>query len=151
MAGHDATVEWRREGDFASGRYGRGHSWSFDGGAVVRGSSSPAVVPAPLSDPAGIDPEEALVASAAACHMLWFLDLARRAGFTVEHYRDQATGTLGRGDSGRMAITRITLAPKIEFGGEGPDSAALSALHEQAHENCFIANSLRSEVVIAPR
>ena len=149
MAGHEATVAWTREGDYAANKYARGHEWRFDGGAVVRGSSSPAVVPVPLSDPAGVDPEEALIASAAACHMLWFLDLARRAGFVVERYTDRATGTLGKDADGRMAITKIVLSPDIAFAGAAPDAAALEALHHQAHVHCFIANSLKSEIVVA--
>lgn len=148
MSRHVAEIVWRSDGAFASGRYSRRHELRFDGGAVVAGSPSPDVVPAPMSDPAGVDPEEALVAAVAACHMLWFLDLARRAGLDIAGYRDAAEGEMGRIAAGRMAITRVTLRPAIAFAGPAPDPAALDALHREAHERCFIANSLKCEVVV---
>jgi organic hydroperoxide reductase OsmC/OhrA len=103
-----------------------------------------------MSDPAGVDPEEMLIASASSCHMLWFLDLARKAGLDVASYRDEASGILGRGDDGRIAVTRIVLRPSIGFAGEAPDAAALDRLHHEAHERCFIASSLKTEIVIEP-
>ena len=112
------------------------------------GSSSPAVVPEPRSDPAGVDPEEALVASAASCHMLWFLDLARQAGLAVESYDDEAVAELGRTGPGKIAIVKITLRPRIAFAGAPPDTAALDRLHHQAHERCFIANTLNCPIVV---
>lgn len=148
MAAYVATVEWRSGGGFREGRYSRAHRWAFDGGAVVPASASPHVVPAPMSDPAGVDPEEALVASVSSCHMLWFLHLARDAGLDVAAYRDEAVGTMGRDDRGRMAVTRIVLRPKIDFAGDTPDAGALARLHHEAHEKCFIANSLRTEIVV---
>ena len=148
MAQYRAGIEWRCEGDFAANAYSRVHRWRFDGGAEVPASASPQAVPAPLSDPAGVDPEEAVVAAASSCHMLWFLHLARDAGLAVEHYRDDAVGTLGRGEGGRIGFTRIVLRPRIAFAGEAPDAAALARLHEAAHERCFIANSLRCEIVV---
>jgi organic hydroperoxide reductase OsmC/OhrA len=148
---HVAEIAWRSDGDFASGRYSRRHELRFDGGAIVAGSASPDVVPPPLSDPAGVDPEEALVAAVAACHMLWFLDLARRAGLDVASYDDAAEGEMGRIGPGRMAIVRIALHPDIAFNGRQPDAAELDALHHEAHERCFIANSLNSEIVVEPR
>ncbi|HYD37146.1 MAG TPA: OsmC family protein [Allosphingosinicella sp.] len=148
MADHVATVEWRADGDFRAGRYSRAHLWRFDGGAVVPASASPAVVPAPMSDPFGVDPEEALIASASSCHMLWFLHLARDAGLDVKSYRDEARGTLGKDDRGRTAVTRIVLRPEIEFAGEAPDAETLDRLHHEAHGKCFIANSLRGEIVV---
>jgi len=148
MVDYVATVEWRSGGGFREGRYSRAHSLSFDGGALVPGSSSPHVVPAPMSDPAGVDPEEALVASASACHMLWFLHLARDSGLDVAAYRDEARGTMGKDDRGRMAMTRIVLRPEIDFVGEAPGPEALARLHHDAHERCFIANSLRTEIVV---
>ncbi|HEX8513242.1 MAG TPA: OsmC family protein, partial [Allosphingosinicella sp.] len=120
MADYLATVEWHSDGGFLEGRYSRAHSLSFDGGAVVPGSASPHVVPPPCSDPAGVDPEEALVASASACHMLWFLHLACDAGLDVAGYRDEAVGTMGKDDRGRIAMTRIVLRPEIEFVGRPP-------------------------------
>lgn len=151
MSRHVAEVSWRSDGQFASGRYSRRHVWQFDGGAQVTGSSSPDVVPVPLSDPAGVDPEEALVASASACHMLWFLSLAQRAGLSVASYDDAAEGELGRLDQGRMAITVIRLRPLIRFDGRQPDEEELARLHHEAHERCFIANSLRTEIRVEPR
>lgn len=148
MAEYLATVEWRSDGGFVEGRYSRAHKLSFDGGAVVPGSSSPHVVPPPMSDPAGVDPEEALVASASACHMLWFLHLARDSGLDVAAYRDEALGTMGKDDRGRTAMIRIVLRPKIDFAGEAPGAEALARLHDEAHERCFIASSLRTEIVV---
>jgi len=148
MAGHDVRIVWASDGDFLSGRYSRRHEWQFDGGAVVAASSSPHVVRPPLSDPAAVDPEEALVAAVSSCHMLWFLDLARRAGFDLASYVDDATGTMGEIEPGRVALTRITLRPDIVFVGRQPSAEELGQLHHQAHEHCFIANSLKSEVVV---
>ena len=111
MSRHIAEIAWESTGGFADNRYSRRHVWRFDGGASVTGSSSPAIVPEPMSDPAGIDPEEALIASAASCHMLWFLSLAQAAGLDVATYGDTAEAELGRVGPGRMAITRITVAP----------------------------------------
>jgi organic hydroperoxide reductase OsmC/OhrA len=150
MSRHGAEIVWEADGNFAAGSYSRRHQWRFDGGAVVTGSSSPSVVPAPMSDPAGIDPEEALAASAAACHMLWFLSLAQGAGLDVASYRDQAEAEMGRIAPGRVAIVKITLRPQIAFAGPAPDAAALEKLHDEAHERCFIANSLNCEIVIEP-
>jgi len=150
MSRHVAEVSWRSDGEFASGRYSRRHEIRFDGGAVVTGSSSPDVVPLPLSDPAGVDPEETLIAATASCHMLWFLDLARRFGLDVAAYRDQAEGEMGRNAAGRTAIVKITLRPEIAFAGPAPDPAAIARLHHEAHERCFIANSLNSEIVVEP-
>lgn len=148
MARHGAAISWVSDGNFVSGKYSRGHEWRFDGGAVVRGSSSPSVVPAPMSDPAGVDPEEALIASASSCHMLWFLALAQDAGLDVLSYRDEAVGLMGKDDRGRIGLTRISLRPLIAFAGRQPGAEQLAALHHEAHEKCFIANSLRSEIVV---
>jgi organic hydroperoxide reductase OsmC/OhrA len=148
MARHDAQIVWRSDGNFVNGRYSRAHQWRFDGGAVIPASSSPHVVPVPLSDPAGVDPEEALVASASSCHMLWFLDLARRAGLDVESYSDDAVGELGKDERGRIALRTIRLRPTIAFTGRQPSAEEVTKLHDQAHLNCFIANSLRGEVVV---
>lgn len=148
MSEYRATVEWAGEGDFAANRYGRAHVWRFDGGAEVPASASPQVVPQPYSDPAGVDPEEALIASASSCHMLWFLHLARDAGLVVTRYRDEAVGHMGKDERGRTAFSRIVLRPDIEFAGNAPDAQALAGLREAAHDACFIANSLRCEVVV---
>ena len=151
MSKHVARIEWRADGEFGSGRYSRRHHWRFDGGAEWLASASPDVVPQPMSDPAGVDPEEALVAAVSSCHMLWFLSLAQAAGLDVESYVDEAEGEMGRIAPGRMALTRITLRPDIRFAGAPPSAEQLAALHEQAHERCFIANSLKTEVVVEPR
>jgi organic hydroperoxide reductase OsmC/OhrA len=143
-----AVVEWAGEGDFAAGRYSRAHVWRFDGGAEVPASASPHVVPLPFSDPAGVDPEEALIASASSCHMLWFLHLARDAGLAVARYQDEAVGHMGTDERGRTAFTRIVLHPRIDFAGAAPDAQTLARLHYAAHDACFIANSLRCEVVV---
>ncbi len=150
MSRHVAEVSWRSDGEFASGRYSRRHELRFDGGAVVPGSASPDVVPMPMSDPAGVDPEECLVAAVASCHMLWFLSLAQNAGLDIASYRDAAEGEMGRIAPGRMAIVRITLRPDVAFAGPAPNPATLDQLHHEAHERCFIANSLNSEIVIEP-
>ena len=153
MAKHFATVRWSAAAgeDYAKGKYSRAHSWNFDGGAVVPASASPHIVPAPWSDAAGVDPEEAFVASAASCHMLFFLDFARRAGLVVTGYEDEAEGEMNKGSDGKVRITRITLRPRIVFGGEEPDQAVLDELHHRSHEACFIANSITSEVVVEQR
>ena len=148
MAQHVATIDWSSDGQFASGRYSRRHEWRFDGGAVVPGSSSPDVVRVPFSDPAAVDPEEALVAAASSCHMLAFLWVAHKAGFEVESYRDDAEGTMSEVAPGRMGVTRIVLRPRIVFAGRAPTAGELAHLHHEAHEQCFIANSLKSEIVV---
>jgi organic hydroperoxide reductase OsmC/OhrA len=148
MSSYTATIRWTRDPgtDFARGQYSRAHEWVFDGGAVVPGSSNPHTVPAPWNDPAGVDPEEAFVASLSSCHMLFFVDFARRAGFVIDSYVDEAEGELGKRDDGRMAMTRVTLHPRVTWGGEAPDDAAIADLHRRAHEACFIANSVTTEV-----
>ena len=150
MSTYTATIRWTCAASeaFAKGRYSRAHEWAFDGGAVVAASSSPHVVPLPFSDPAGVDPEEAFVASLSSCHMLFFLDFARRGGFVVDAYIDVAEGVMAKREDGRMAMTLVTLRPKITWGGAEPDAEALAALHHKAHEACFIANSVTCEVRI---
>jgi organic hydroperoxide reductase OsmC/OhrA len=152
MGEYTATLEWQRDGAvFTDNRFSRAHLWRFDGGADVPGSASPLIVPPPLSDPAGIDPEEAFVAAIASCHMLWFLALAARAGFVVDHYRDAAVGIMEPIDFAKQAITRVTLRPDIGFSGDiRPSPEELQSLHHKAHDNCFIANSVRTEITVEP-
>jgi organic hydroperoxide reductase OsmC/OhrA len=153
MSQYSARVLWSR-GDqvFSDRRYRRTHRLLFDGGAEVMGSSSPQVVPLPGSDPAGVDPEELFVASLSACHMLWFLDLACRAGWVVDEYDDEPVGVMSKDDHGRLAITQVRLRPRVVFGGpRQPDADAIDALHHAAHDACFIAHSVRSEVRVRPR
>jgi len=149
MKQFDARVAWRRDGQpFLDGCYSRAHAWRFDGGLQVPASSSPLSVPLPMSDAAAVDPEEALVAAASSCHMLFFLSLAAGGGFTVDSYVDEALGWLGQDVEGRMAMTRIELRPVIVFAGAQPSQEALGALHREAHARCYIANSLKTEVVV---
>ena len=152
MGHYTATIAWERGGsDFITHGYSRAHRWRFDGGLEVPASSSPQVVPLPMSDPAGIDPEEAFVASLSSCHMLWFLDIACRAGWVVDDYRDEAVGVMAANAEGRMAMTVVTLRPTVRFGGERrPDAAELQRLHHEAHEECFIANSVKTDVRCEP-
>ena len=151
MHRYHANITWaRHEGDFARGRYSRAHAWRFDGGITVPASASPLVVPLPFSSAEAVDPEEALVAAAASCHMLTFLFLAAKQGFVVERYEDDAEGLMENNARGKLAITRITLHPRIEFVGERqPTAAELAALHHGAHDECYIANSITAEVVVA--
>lgn len=148
-----ATLTWQRDSQiFTDQRYSRAHDWAFDGGVLVPASSSPLSVPLPMSRADAVDPEEALVAAAASCHMLFFLSLAAQRGFVVDSYRDDAVGLLGKDADGKLAMTRITLRPAIVFSGAPqPDAAALTQLHHQAHERCYIANSLKTEVVVEGR
>jgi organic hydroperoxide reductase OsmC/OhrA len=152
MASHTAEIAWvRGDQDFLSGRYSRRHLLRFDGGAEVPGSSSPHVVPLPYSDPAAVDPEEAFVASIASCHMLWFLSLAARSKFCVERYADCAVGVMGKNSAGKDYIARVTLRPRVEFSGERrPGAEELAALHHRAHEECFIANSVKTGIRCEP-
>ena len=147
-----AEVVWARDGqDFLSNRYSRRHLLRFDGGAEVAGSSSPHSVPLPMSDASAVDPEEAFVASLASCHMLWFLAIAAKRRFIVDHYADAAVGVMARNAAGRMAMTRVTLRPHVAFSGERqPTGEELDALHHKAHEECYIANSVTSEVRVEP-
>ncbi len=150
MKQFEATVAWQRQGQaFADQRYSRAHEWSFDGGARLAASSSPLSVPAPMSDPAAVDPEEALVAAASSCHMLFFLSIAAQRGLVVDSYVDRAIGVLEADGQGRMAMTRITLRPAIGFApGAAATDAQLAAIHHLAHERCYIANSLRARVSV---
>jgi len=143
---YTATIRWTCDGDFAKGRYSRSHDWAFDGGTVVPASSSPLSVPLPFSDEAAVDPEEAFVASVSSCHMLWFLDLARRAGFVLTSYEDTPIARMEGAPN--PWITRVDLFPKAKWAGDAPTPDALANLHHEAHEKCFVANSIRSEVVV---
>lgn len=146
-----ATVRWRRDGaEFAGQRYSRAHVWAFDGGLEVPASASPASVPEPLSRADAVDPEEALVAAVAGCHMLFFLAFCAKAGFVVETYEDAASGVMTRNEQGRLFVSRVTLDAKIAFAGERrPSRDELAELHRRSHEDCYIANSIRADVVVA--
>ena len=145
-----ATVLWKRgDAKFTDQRYSRGHSWSFDGGITVPGSSSPASVRLPYSVAEAVDPEEAFVAAVSSCHMLTFLYVAAKQGFVVDSYADEAVGEMTKNERGRMWVSRVTLAPAITFSGDKrPTSEQLGELHHLAHDECYIANSVKSEVVV---
>lgn len=153
MSTYSATVRWHRDAqqDFTKGRYSRAHEWAFDGGTVVKASASPDNVPNGTADEAGVDPEEAFVAALASCHMLFFVDYARRAGFVVDSYVDEATGVMDRNEAGKIAVTKVTLRPRTEFSGERkPTGEDVVQLHHRAHQDCFIANSVTTKVTVEP-
>jgi organic hydroperoxide reductase OsmC/OhrA len=151
MSEYNTVVEWSRDGAvFTDNRYSRGHRWLFDGGIEVPASSSPSVVPLPLSVAAAVDPEEAFVASLSSCHMLVFLSIAAKRGFVVDSYRDEAVGLLAKDSSGKLAMTRVTLRPQIQFSGDKrPTADELAAMHHESHDQCFIASSVRTDVQVA--
>ena len=152
MAEHRAVIEWSRDGaTFTDNRYSRGHRWRFDGGVEVPASASPHVVPLPHSVEEAVDPEEAFTASLSSCHMLSFLYLAAKDGFLVESYRDEAVGVLAKNADGKLSVTRVTLRPEVRFGGERrPTAEEEDLLHHRAHEECFIARSVRTDVRCEP-
>lgn len=152
MAQYSAEIIWQRgEQAFLDNRYSRNHLMRFDGGVELPGSASPHVVPLPYSDAAAVDPEELFVAALSSCHMLWFLSIAAKQGFRVDRYHDNAIGVMARNGDGKLAMTKVTLRPDVRFSGDKlPSHAELVTLHHQAHEECFIANSVRSEVVVEP-
>jgi len=153
MSEYKATIQWQRTGpDFLKGKFSREHTWTFDGGVTVPASASPAVVPAPWSNPAGVDPEEAFVAALSSCHMLTLLHLASKAGFQIDSYVDEAVGQVTRNDKGVPWVSSVTLHPRIIFGGEKlPTPPEEERLHHEAHQWCYIANSVKTEVVVAGR
>jgi organic hydroperoxide reductase OsmC/OhrA len=151
MSEHRARVEWELKGPFEYPRYSRAHTMEFPGGIRVPGNAAAGNIPATVPAFAGVDPEQAFVASLSACHMLWFLHLACRAGHTVTRYVDEASGVLARNGEGAVMMTRVTLRPAVSFSGAPPAAAEHAKLHHEAHEKCFIANSVRSEVVCEPR
>ncbi len=152
MAAYTAEVQWEREDQaFVDNRYSRRHLIRFDGGVEIAGSSSPHVVRVPFSDPAAVDPEEAFVASLASCHMLWFLSIAAARQFRIDRYRDEAIGIMAKNAEGKLAMTVVTLRPDVVFSGEVlPSRDEIVAMHHEAHEECFIASSVRTEVRVEP-
>ena len=152
MSKHTAELLWTRQDQpFLDHRYNRRHMVQFDGGEQVPMSSSPSVVPAPMSDPSAVDPEEAFVASLASCHMLWFLDMAARQGFRVDSYRDAAAGTMGRDERNRVVMREVLLRPQVDFSGDRlPSREQVEQLHHDAHAHCFLANSVRCDVRCEP-
>ena len=153
MAIYTATITWKSDSPetFTINKYSRGHVWEFDGGVSVPASSSPHAVRVPFSVEAAVDPEEALVASAASCHMLTFLWLAAKAGFNIASYTDNAVGEMSATENGSQWVSKITLDPQIEWLGDAPTAEQLADLHHRAHEGCYIANSIKSEIVVKSR
>jgi organic hydroperoxide reductase OsmC/OhrA len=153
MSHHTATLHWQRDGaPFTDNRYSRAHRWRFDGGVDVPASSSPSVVPLPMSDPHAVDPEEAFVAALSSCHMLWFLSIAAEAGFVVESYDDAAVGTMASNAERKLVMALVLLRPRVAFAGERRPSALEHAtLHHRAHDACYLANSVKTEVRCEPQ
>ena len=152
MSEHKAIILWKRTGpDFLKGRYSREHTWNFDGGVTVPASPSVAIVPAPFANPACVDPEEAFVASVSSCHMLTFLYLASRQGFQVDSYEDAAVGAMAKNERGVPWVKAIALRPKVAYSGEKlPTPPDEQRLHQLAHEQCFISNSIKTAVSVEP-
>ena len=150
---YTSKILWERnDAVFSDNRYSRKHVWQFDGGVEVPASSSPQVVRLPMSEAAAVDPEEAFVASLSSCHMLWFLDIAARAGFIIDLYVDDAIGTLAKNIDGKFAMTVVTLKPHVIFSGDKrPSHEDIQRMHHKAHEECFIATSVKSEVRCEPK
>ncbi len=148
MAKHFATITWSRDNaDFKANKHSRAHEWEFDGGLKVPASASPHIVPLPYSVEENVDPEEAFIASLSSCHMLFYLHMARDAGFVVNSYTDKAVGELGKNAAGRMAVTKVTLNPVVTYEGERPSPKQIDQLHHAAHEHCFIANSVTTDII----
>jgi organic hydroperoxide reductase OsmC/OhrA len=150
MSEHKATISWKRTSEeFLKGKYSREHTWTFDGGAVVHASPSPTVVPPPWSNPANVDPEEAYIASISSCHMLTFLYLAAKQGFQIDSYEDTAVGQMTKNERKVPWVSTVTLNPRIAYSGaKRPTQAEEDHLHHEAHEQCFIAQSIKTEVVV---
>jgi organic hydroperoxide reductase OsmC/OhrA len=149
---YSAAISWQRgNAPFVDKRYSRAHVWKFDGGAVVRASSSPEAVPVPYSDPSAVDPEEAFVAALASCHMLWFLSIAAKNGFCVQSYRDAAVGTMAANSRGKLCMTDVNLRPHAVFtSAKAPSGEAVREMHEEAHQECYLASSVTTLVTIEP-
>ncbi|MCF4174354.1 OsmC family protein [Vibrio sp. McD22-P3] len=150
MSEHYAQVSWKRKQDevFSDNNYSRGHVWEFDGGLTVPASPSPHVVPLPLSIEENIDPEEAYIAALSSCHMLVFLSIAAKRKYVIDSYIDKAVGILAENEAGRMAVTKVILRPDVVFSGERvPTREQLEKMHHLSHENCFIANSVKTEIM----
>ena len=145
MSEHRATIEWVRQGEFKYERYSRRHEWRFEGGVSVPGNAAPANIPRTVPPAPGVDPEQAFVASLSSCHMLWFLHFACNRKFVIERYVDEAVGVLDKD-----WMSQVTLRPRVTFSGKAPSEEEHRALHEKAHEKCFIANSVKTEVRVEP-
>ncbi|PTQ00607.1 OsmC family protein [Vibrio splendidus] len=154
MSEYGAVIRWQKAEDeaFSDNQYSRGHTWEFDGGVTVPASSSPHVVPLPFSVEANVDPEEAFIAALSSCHMLTFLGIAAKQQYVIDSYVDDAVGVLEEDESGGSSVTKVTLRPDIVFSGiKIPTAKQLDKLHHLAHKNCFIANSVKTEIVVEMR
>lgn len=150
MSEYFAKINWLRDKDenYIDNKYSRGHEWTFDGGITVKASSSPHVVPLPYSVAENVDPEEAFVASLSSCHMLFFLSIAAKRKYIVDSYVDDAVGVMGKDNEGKISMTNVTLKPCVKFfGDKQPTFEQLEKMHHQSHEQCFIANSVKTEIV----
>jgi organic hydroperoxide reductase OsmC/OhrA len=146
-----AKISWKRASDesYTDNQYSRGHEWHFDGGVTVPASSSPHIVPLPYSVAENVDPEEAFVASLSSCHMLFFLSIAAKRRYVVDSYLDDAVGVMAKDSEGRLSMTKVVLKPQVRFcGDKRPTTEQLEKMHHQAHGQCFIANSVKTEVVV---
>jgi len=153
MSEYYATINWKRQTDekFSDNNYSRAHTWKFDGGETIQASSSPHVVPLPYSVESNVDPEEAFIASLSSCHMLFFLSIAAKRRYVIESYVDAAKGIMQLNKDNKTSMTDITLNPKIEFTGEKqPTTEQINKMHQQAHQQCFIANSVKTKIHINP-
>ncbi|MDC3264366.1 OsmC family protein [Porticoccaceae bacterium] len=151
MSEYSAKVVWKRQLEeiFTDNKYSRGHIWEFDGGAIIAASSAPSIVPLPYSVAANVDPEEAFIASISSCHMLFFLAIAGNRGFVIDQYIDNPIGIMEKDAAGKTSITNVSLRPQVTFGGDRqPTLETLEMMHHQSHDQCFIANSVKTEVVV---
>ena len=149
MSEYNAKVVWNRKPDeaFIDNKYSRGHRWEFDGGAIIAASSAPSIVPLPYSIEANVDPEEAFVASISSCHMLFFLGISGKKRLVIDQYIDNPIGVMSKDADGKISMTRVTLRPQVTFSGKQPSAEILQKMHHQSHQQCFIANSVKAEIV----
>ena len=150
MSEHRAHIRWQHDGgSFRKRQYSRVHSWTFDGGITVPASAAPSGVPVPFSNPANVDPEEAFVAAISSCHMLVFLFVAANAGFEVRSYEDEAVGRMTKNERGALWVSAVELSPRITYADDAAPTAEQEAdLHHRAHDGCYIANSVRTEITV---
>jgi organic hydroperoxide reductase OsmC/OhrA len=151
MAEHRATVEWQLQGDFKYETYSRAHIVDFGRGVRMPGNAAASNIPRTAPGTPGADPEQQFVASISSCHMLWFLHLACDRKFVVASYRDEASGVLAKNTEGKEAMTQVTLRPVVSFVGPKPTPAQFAQLHEKTHERCYIANSVKTDIILEPR
>jgi organic hydroperoxide reductase OsmC/OhrA len=150
MSEHKAMIKWSLSGDFLKGSYSREHTWTFDGGVTVPASPAPTSVKPPYSNASNVDPEEAFVAAISSCHMLTFLWVASRKGFHITSYEDQAVGVMTKNERGVPWVSAVTLHPRVVYSGNHPTQDVEEQLHHQAHEDCYIANSVKTQITVAP-